>query len=71
MHSHLVTLVVFSALVSVVFATLLRDTTRERVRFGLLAFAAFVLSTLVLGWLTNPFPRWGLSCPRASAGSPS
>jgi len=24
---------------------------------GLLAFAAFVLSTLLLGWLTNPFPR--------------
>jgi len=57
MHSHLVTLLVFSALVSVVFATLLRDTTRERVRFFLTAFAAFVLSTLVIGWLTNPFPR--------------
>jgi hypothetical protein len=57
MHSHLVTLVVFSALVSAVFATLLRDTTRERVRFGLWAFAAFVLSTIVIGWLTNPFPR--------------
>ena len=57
MHSHLVTLVVFSALVSTVFATLLRDTTRERLRFGLWAFAAFVLSTIVIGWLTNPFPR--------------
>jgi hypothetical protein len=57
MHSHLVTLVVFSALVSTVFATLLRDTPGERVRFGLMAFAAFVLSTLLVGWLTNPFPR--------------
>ena len=57
MHSHLVTLVVFSALVSLVFATLLRDTTRERAKFFLGAFAAFVLSTLVIGWLTNPFPR--------------
>jgi hypothetical protein len=56
MHSHLVTLVVFSALVSTVFATLLRDTLRERARFFLIAFAAFVLSTLVVGWLTNPFP---------------
>jgi hypothetical protein len=56
-RSHLVTLVVFSALVSTVFAALLRDTPRERVRFGLLAFAAFVLSTLLVGWLTNPFPR--------------
>ena len=57
MHSHVLTLVVFSALVSTVFATLLRDTLRERVRFGLLAFAAFVLSTFLIGWLTNPFPR--------------
>jgi heme/copper-type cytochrome/quinol oxidase subunit 4 len=57
MHSHLATLAVFSALVSTVFALLLRDTTRERLRFGLFAFAAFVLATVVTGWLMNPFPR--------------
>jgi hypothetical protein len=56
MHSHIITLFVFSALVSTVFAVLLRETTRERLRFGALAFAAFVLSTLVLGWIMNPFP---------------
>jgi hypothetical protein len=56
MRSHLLNLLLFSGLVSTVFATLLRDTTRERLRFGALAFAAFVLSTLVIGWLTNPFP---------------
>jgi hypothetical protein len=57
MRSHLLNLLLFSGLVSTVFATLLRDTTRERLRFGALAFAAFVLSTLVIGWMTNPFPR--------------
>jgi hypothetical protein len=57
MHSHLLILLVFSALVSTVFATLLRDSTRERLRFGLGSFATFVLSTLALGWLMNPFPR--------------
>ncbi len=57
MHSHLVTLVVFSALVSTVFAMLLRDTPSERLRFAAMAFAAFVLSTLLIGWLTNPFPN--------------
>jgi len=57
MRSHLLNLLLFSGLVATVFATLLRDTTRERLRFGALAFAAFVLSTLVIGWLTNPFPR--------------
>lgn len=56
-HSHVLSLLVFSALVSIVFATLLRDSTKERLRFGLWAFGAFVVSTLVLGWLMNPFPR--------------
>jgi len=54
--SHLLILVVFSFLVSTVFATLLREDTRARLRFGLYAFCAFVLSTLVLGWLMRPFP---------------
>jgi hypothetical protein len=54
--SHLLTLFVFSALVSTVFAVLLRDTTRARVRFALLAFGAFLLSTLAVGWLMYPFP---------------
>jgi hypothetical protein len=57
MQSHFVALLVFSTLVSAVFATLLRDTTVERVRFGAWAFGAFVVSTLVLGWLMNPFPN--------------
>lgn len=57
MASHLITLILFSALVSTVFAVLLRDKTKERLSFGLLTFAAFVVSTLVIGWLTNPFPR--------------
>jgi hypothetical protein len=54
--SHLLILLVFSLLVSTVFATLLRDDLKSRLRFGLFAFAAFVLSTLVLGWLMSPFP---------------
>lgn len=55
-QSHLVVLVVFSALVSTVFAVLLRDSMKDRLKFGGMAFAAFVLSTLVIGWLTNPWP---------------
>jgi hypothetical protein len=54
--SHLVLLVLFSGLVSMVFATLLREDSKSRLRFGLMAFAAFVLTTLVLGWLMYPFP---------------
>jgi hypothetical protein len=51
-----VALVTFSALTSTVFATLLRDDLRSRVRFGALAFAAFVASAIVVGWLMYPFP---------------
>lgn len=56
MASHVVALVVFSSLVSVVFALLLRDDVKSRVRFGLLTFGAFVGSALVAGWLMYPFP---------------
>jgi len=56
MASHLANLLLFSALVSAVFALLLRERTRDRVRFGLTAFGAFVLSALVVGWAMYPFP---------------
>ncbi|MBI3931910.1 MAG: hypothetical protein HY317_00720 [Acidobacteria bacterium] len=55
-RSHLVALLVFSALVGAVFATLLRDDARSRLRFGALVFAAFVLSAVVAGWVMYPFP---------------
>ena len=54
--SHLIALVTFSVFTSAVFATLLRDDLRSRLRFGLLAFAAFVVSALVVGWVMFPFP---------------
>ena len=56
LHSHLFNLVVFSGLVSTVFGTLLRDDARSRIRFGLVAFAAFVLSTFTVGWLMRALP---------------
>ena len=55
--SHLVFLIVFSAIVSAVFATLLRDDPTSRVRFALGAFAAFVLAAIAVGWLMYPFPN--------------
>jgi hypothetical protein len=54
--SHLLALLLFSSLVSVVFALLQREGKRERIRFGLLTFGAFVASALVVGWLMYPFP---------------
>lgn len=54
--SHLVHLTIFSALVSTVFATLLRDVPRERLRFGLKLFGGFVVGAMVAGWLMAPWP---------------
>lgn len=56
MTSHLVLLLLFSALVSLVFAMLLREDARAQVRFGGLVFGGFILSAVVLGWLMYPFP---------------
>jgi hypothetical protein len=56
MRSHLEVLLTFSVLVSGVFAMLLRDDARSRFRFGLMAFGAFVVSALVVGWIMHPFP---------------
>jgi hypothetical protein len=47
---------VFAALVSIVFATLLRDRPREQVALGLRLFGSFLAVALALGWLMYPFP---------------
>ncbi len=56
MHSHFALLVVFSFLVSLVFALLAKDTVAEQVRLGGMMFAGFVAAAVVLGWLMYPFP---------------
>ena len=55
-RSHLVSLILFATLVSVVFAVLMREDPRARLRFGLVSFAAFVASAIAVGWLMAPFP---------------
>ena len=55
--SHLLSLIVFSTLVSLVFAILLREEGKDRLRFALMTFGAFVLSAVVVGWLMYPFPN--------------
>jgi len=54
--SHLLYMSLFSFFVAVVFAVLLKDRPRDQVRFGALAFAGFMATGLVLGWLMYPFP---------------
>ena len=56
MQSHFLLLIVFSFLVSLVFAVLLRDQPRAQLRTGALMFGAFVATALFLGWLMYPMP---------------
>lgn len=54
--SHFLWLTVFAFLVSVVFATILRDDPKQQVRAGALMWLGFVAAAILLGWLMYPLP---------------
>jgi hypothetical protein len=54
--SHLLLLLLFSALVSAVFATLARDEPSAQLRTGAWMFVGFVGVALLLGWVMYPLP---------------
>lgn len=49
-------MLLFSFLVSVVFAVLGKDTPRARVIYGAKVFGAFVGFALLVGWIMYPLP---------------
>ncbi len=51
MASHLGTMVLFAAIVSVVFALLLREETVDQVRMGARIFGGLTLGAILVGWL--------------------
>ena len=51
MTTHLGVMVLFAALVSAVFATLLYDDGRQQVRMGLRLFTGLVVGAYVVGWM--------------------
>jgi uncharacterized membrane protein YagU involved in acid resistance len=53
--SHFEALVLFSFLVSVVFAVLSKQTLREQLIYGAKVFVAFVGIAILLGWIMLPF----------------
>ncbi|HKT11234.1 MAG TPA: hypothetical protein VJW77_05345 [Terriglobia bacterium] len=53
--SHFEALMLFSFLVSVVFAILSKQTLREQMIYGAKVFVAFVGIALLLGWIMLPF----------------
>ena len=54
--SHLLFMVVYALLVSIVFATLLKDQRREQLRTGAMMFGGFLGAAILVGWLMYPFP---------------
>ena len=56
MTSHFGLMLVFAFFVSVVFATITKDTPREQLTLGAKMFATFMGSAIVLGWVLRIFP---------------
>ncbi len=54
--SHFLFMVVYALLVSIVFATLLKDSRREQLRTAAMMFGGFIGAALVIAWLMYPFP---------------
>jgi hypothetical protein len=55
--SHFLHLLLYSSLVAVFFAVLLKNDRREQLKFGGLIWVAMVGGVLALAWLMAPFPR--------------
>jgi NhaP-type Na+/H+ or K+/H+ antiporter len=49
-------MVVFAVFVSIVFATLMRDSPGDQFRFALRLIAGFIAAGIVIGWLLYPLP---------------
>lgn len=54
--SHFEALLVFSAIVSTVFALITKEDPRAQLKYGLFVFASFLAVAFSVGWLMFPFP---------------
>ena len=56
MKDHLLLLLVFSILTSLVLAFITKDGMRERVKYFFFLLGSFFFLSLLTGWLMYPFP---------------
>lgn len=56
MTSHFGLMLLFALFVSVIFATITKDTARDQALLGAKMFAMFVVAAIVLGWVLRLFP---------------
>jgi hypothetical protein len=53
---HFLVMTVFAVLAAVVFGTVAKDTTRDRVTYGLKVFVEFMAIGLILSWILYFLP---------------
>ncbi|HEY6803540.1 MAG TPA: hypothetical protein VI306_08180 [Pyrinomonadaceae bacterium] len=53
---HFLVMTIFAVFASVIFGAVAKDTTQDRLLYGLKVFAEFMLIGLVLGWLLYFIP---------------
>jgi cytochrome bd-type quinol oxidase subunit 2 len=56
MKDHILWLVVFSCLVSLVFTFLTKRGARERIKYFFYLLGSFILFSILAAWLMYPFP---------------
>ena len=56
MTSHFGLMLLFAFFVSLIFATIAKDTPRDQVKLGAQMFAMFIGAAIVLGWAMRLFP---------------
>ena len=56
MRNHFTIMLVFSVLTSLVLTFIIKHGARERARYFLFLMAAFLLLSILAGWLMYPFP---------------
>lgn len=56
MTSHLGLMILFAFFVSLIFATIAKDTPREQAMLGARMFGMFIGAAIVLGWAMRIFP---------------
>ncbi len=56
-RSHLVSMIIYAALVSVVLAVIRKEDAKSRFRYGLTLFLIMVVGAIVFGWFMYLFAR--------------
>jgi uncharacterized membrane protein len=57
LHSHLLSMVLYALLVSIVLALIRRDTKKARIQYGLTLFLIMVVGAIAFGWFMYLFAR--------------